>query len=393
MKLRLGFVVPRFHPQVLGGAELHARWLATHLAMAGHRVEVFTTCALSTTTWQNVLPAGEEREGPVSVRRHLADPPDHRERGELDARIRLGQSLSSEEERRWLLSAGASAALESDLAERVSSLDAVLGLPYLAATTWGAFQAARDRFVLIPCLHDEPFARLRFTQELLGGARGLLFNTPPELDLARSLVPRLAPSAIVGLGLAPPAPADPDAFCSRHRLRQPFAVYMGRLESGKNVPLLLRYFRCYRDRRGGTLTLLLVGDGDVQPPPDSGIRKLAIDWKERGSMLAASTVLIQPSLNESFSIVMMQAWLCERPVLVHARAAVPRYHCGLSRGGLWFASYAEFEAMLDLLQSDPALAARLGACGRAYVERECAWPAVLGRFERALAAFGFGRGG
>ena len=40
--MRIGLVVQRFGEEVLGGAELHARWIARHLAET-HSVEVLTT--------------------------------------------------------------------------------------------------------------------------------------------------------------------------------------------------------------------------------------------------------------------------------------------------------------------------------------------------------------
>ena len=43
--MKIGLVVQRFGEEVIGGAELHARWIAQHLAER-HQVEVLTTCAV-----------------------------------------------------------------------------------------------------------------------------------------------------------------------------------------------------------------------------------------------------------------------------------------------------------------------------------------------------------
>jgi glycosyltransferase involved in cell wall biosynthesis len=108
-------------------------------------------------------------------------------------------------------------------------------------------------------------------------------------------------------------------------------------------------------------------------------------------MLAGASMLFQPSLNESFSIVMMQAWLCGAPVLVHARGDVLTYHCRRSNGGLWFANYPEFEEMVGRLEGDEGLRRALGANGREYVRCEYGWPQVLDRFEGAFSGWGVGR--
>jgi len=385
---RIGVVSPRFGATILGGAELHARWLAERLAAAGHQVEVFTTCVAESTRGENELPAGTERHGPCLVHRYPVDRLDRRPRGPLERRIRVGQRLSPDDEERWLRTGLASAAMEVALRERRREFDAVLGLPYLSGTTYFAFQAVPERFFLVPCLHDEPFARMSTTRRMLACSRGLLFNTRPEHELARRIVPDLAPSAVVGLGFDAPTVAGPEAFLAGYGVRRPFAVFMGRLDRDKNVPALIRHFLRYRERRDVELDLLLVGDGNVEPPADGHIRRLTIDWGDRDSMLQAASVLVQPSVNESLSIVMMQAWQCGTPVLVYAGGEVSTYHCRRSNGGLWFGNYPEFEEMVDRLLADESLRTALGANGREYVRREYAWPAVLDRLEAALASAG-----
>ena len=280
MTLRIALVTPRFHPRVLGGAELLARWFAERLSRAGHRVEVLATCAVEM-TWENALPPGTERCEGYLVRRYLADRPDHEARGDLEPRIRMRQRLSLEDEERWLRSGPASRAMEEDLARRAQEYDAVVGLPYLVGTTYFAFQAAPERFFLLPCLHDEPFAYLSTTARMLADSRGLIFNTEPERELARRIVPELAPSAVVGLGFEPEVTADPEAFRAKYEVSGPFGVYVGRLEHDKNVPLLIRYFSRYEERCGGSLELLLVGGGsraEETEPLEPGARVSRLAW-------------------------------------------------------------------------------------------------------------------
>ena len=391
--MRIGLVVPRFHVDLLGGAELHARWLAEQLAAAGHEVTVLTTCVLDATRWRNELPAGEEHlDAAYTVHRYPADRRDQHEWTELDMAIRAGRELSLEEEERWLRSGGASSEMERDLETRGDRFDVVLGIPYMAATTYFAAQACPDRFCVIPCLHDEPFARLSYVGRLLTRSVGTLFNCWPERDLARSLHPSMGASAMVGLGFEPPQEADADAFRDKYGIRGPFAAFIGRLELDKNVPQLLEYFVRYKERNPGPIQLVLVGQGDVSPPARADVHQITIDWRDRDALLAAATLLIQPSRKESLSIVTMQAWRSGLPVLAHAGSDVVRDHCLRSGGGLWFDNYVEFEAMLRRLLEDGTLAGALGRGGRAYVAREYSWPAVLGRFHEALRSWGIPAG-
>jgi glycosyltransferase involved in cell wall biosynthesis len=108
---------------------------------------------------------------------------------------------------------------------------------------------------------------------------------------------------------------------------EPFLLYVGRKEAGKNVPLLIDYFAQYKRQYGGELCLVLVGKGAVEIPPDRRHNILDLGFLSEQDKLdayAAALALCQPSCNESFSIVMMEAWVAGTPTLVHANCAVTR---------------------------------------------------------------------
>ena len=84
--MNLAVVVQRYGAEINGGAELHARYIAEHLARH-HAVEVLTTCARDYVTWRNEWPSGTEqvngvtvRRFPVSRERHPEDFAKHSER-------------------------------------------------------------------------------------------------------------------------------------------------------------------------------------------------------------------------------------------------------------------------------------------------------------------------
>ncbi|MGH9223414.1 MAG: glycosyltransferase family 4 protein [Acidimicrobiales bacterium] len=382
--LRLAVVMPRYHASTIGGAEYLCQDLALRLMAAGHSVEILTSCAVDHYNWRNELPAGVDHDGPLTIRRFPIDDRDLGIHGELERAIVSGYTLSREEERLWMRHGVASAALEDHLAGPAGrGFDAVLAAPYLWGTTYFAYEACAGKFLLIPCLHDESYARLAIVGDMLRGARGVLFNAYAEAELAQRLVGPLERWTVVGMGFVPDPPGDDEGFRRRHKLRGPVLLSVGRREGGKNVPLLIDSFLRYKGRRGGDLLLVQAGTGDVGLPRRPDVVDLKPDWSQRDAMYRAGTIFCQPSVNESLSIVLMQAWLAGRPVLVHARAAVTRDHCARSDGGLWFANYAEFEEILDRLLADPDLRDSLGANGREYVRTVYSPEAVLERFHQA----------
>src|SRR2546427_13141564 len=77
--MKLAVVVQRYGAEINGGAELHARYIAEHLAPHAE-VRVLTTCARDYLTWRNELPAGTDTVNGITVERF---PVEH-ERDEAD---------------------------------------------------------------------------------------------------------------------------------------------------------------------------------------------------------------------------------------------------------------------------------------------------------------------
>jgi len=87
---------------------------------------------------------------------------------------------------------------------------------------------------------------------------------------------------------------------------------------------------------------------------------------------------------ESFSYVLMEAWVAGTPGLVYEPCTVTTDFVRQANGGLYFRDYEEFETCVSLLLSQSALRARLGAQGRAYVLDHFAWERVAQRYEQLL---------
>jgi glycosyltransferase involved in cell wall biosynthesis len=210
---------------------------------------------------------------------------------------------------------------------------------------------------------------------------GVMFNSPEDARLASGLLGmQLQRQAILGEGVTLPD--------LNGRQRSPVAqnlLYVGRLEAGKNLPLLYRFVRRYVEEVA-PLRLTVIGRGPVKPPahPAFDYRGFVSD-AEKAQAYATSLAHCQPSLNESFSLVTMESWLAGRPVLVHEHCEVTRGHVQRSKGGLWFSSFEDFVGVVRWLQEHPDLAARMGQNGRAYVRQNYTWAAVVDRFEKLVA--------
>jgi glycosyltransferase involved in cell wall biosynthesis len=263
-----------------------------------------------------------------------------------------------------------------------------LFMPYPYATTfWGAFLAP-ERSFLIPCLHDEPYARYSTYAWVFRRVRKVLFNSEAERDLAMCLYDLPAErTAVLWEGVDMDWRGDAARFRERHGLHTPFLLYVGRRDTGKRTPWLIHAFCEYKLRRGGKLKLALAGPGPITIPEAfvSEVVDLGyLDEQDKHDAYAAATLFVQPSAVESFSIVLMEAWLQGTAALVNGTCEVMRRHALRSGGAFFYENYYEFEAGLDHLLARPALRRELGRHGQAYVRANYRWEDVVERFVAAV---------
>jgi glycosyltransferase involved in cell wall biosynthesis len=379
---RIAFVVPRWSREgTVGGAENLLGSLARRAA-AQRDVEVLTTCARNHFTWANEREPGSETVDGLTVRYFRVNEDRDLERFlDVQEQISHGVEISDEEERDWIDHNVNSRDLLDHLTD--STYDTVVIGPYLFGLTWHASGIHPGRTFLVPCLHAEPFAQLRIMHRMFAQVRGFLFNSVPERELARRLFGlRDARIGVVGMGLES-FEADAGAFARRHNLTQPYVIYSGRREPLKGTPMLLDFVHGFRRRTRIDLKLVLTGSGEFDAP--AGLRPHIIDAgilpeKEKQEAMAGAVAFLHPSVNESLSIVILEAWLAGTPCLVTAFSDVMQYQCLQSGGGLWFQTYPEFEEQLNRLIQDTELRATLARRGRAFVRQQYNWNAVEKRF-------------
>ncbi len=383
----IAFVPPRYGEEVVGGAETLVRELAEELNRRGWPVEILTTRARDHYTWANYYPEGTAEVHGITVRRfdavtHQTDPQVRK----LHSKVLEMQQFPVKDQVFWISNTVSSPDLVDYIQRHRDDYRAVIFAPYLFGTTYLGSMAVPEKAFVISCLHDESYARLPIFKQMLHAVRGSLFNTQPEEELAHRLMGDDLRGWVVGMGFDT-KPSDGRRFRAKFGIDGDFLLYMGRREPGKNTPLLMEYFCNYLHRTGCDLKLVLTGSGHVEIPyrfRESIIDLGFISERDKWDSYSAASLLCQPSVNESLSIVMLQAWLWGLPCLVHADCAVCRDHVVRSGGGLYFGSYAQFHEELDLILGDRALAKRMGAAGRAYVQGEFSWDVVVRHFEQAL---------
>jgi glycosyltransferase involved in cell wall biosynthesis len=397
--MHITFVIP-WYGYFAGGAEVAGRSLAEQLVKRGFSVQVLTTCCRSPfeSWWQDTLPAGVENINGVIVRRFPVNSQGENLYHEVNSRIVQGLKIDEISQRKFIKNSINSDAL-IDYARANTKDHLVIGMPYTQGLIFSLVEALGGRASLIPCFHDEPQLQWVTTAEMLEYSRNIFFLTEEEKTLAiryfgQRLGRRLVESPVIGVGvelsvniedLIKLANSIEKDIRIRYQLPESFFVYVGRKDIGKNIFALLHYFRDYHSN-GGEAALVFLGGGDASlVPTEKGFLDLGfIPEVDKYLVLSQSLGLINLSKNESFSLVLMEAWLCEIPVIVHQDCEVTTGHCRNSQGGIPISSSEEFQAALKVLMSQEANKV-LAKAGKRYVQSHYSWGYVIDRFVRSIS--------
>jgi len=398
--MKLACVIHRFGSDFAGGSEGHCRAIALRLAER-HDVTVVTTCAKDHISWENAYPEGESAAGPLTVIRFPVVRMRSMHRFADISDVVFHGGASDDEEEQWFRENGPEApALLDFLRARGRQFDGVLFWSFRYYQTYFGLPLVADRSVLVPTAEADPVIRLRASRRFFSRAPRFLFLTPEERDLvAEHSDGPLGPSAIIGSGLEPAAPAAGSAQTLESLgIRRPFVLYLGRIDPNKGCETLVRHFVRYADDAKRDVQLVMAGPVNMPLPEHPLVKTLGfVGETVREALLSTAAVLVVPSLFESLSLALLEGWNYGVPSLVNARCAVLKGQSVRANGGLYYGNYGEFARELSFLLDRQELARELGRQGRAYVDREYRWPAVMEKVERFLdatlvnaAAAGFG---
>jgi glycosyltransferase involved in cell wall biosynthesis len=387
--MKFGLIVPRYGREVVGGTEHWLRALCERLvAMRGWEVEVFTTRARSAGTWADEYPPGTTDIEGVTVHRHASvsgrDPAYLAMYPKLRSDM---ESVSLEEAQRFVELVGPVCPDVLDHAER-SDCELIAVTPYLYWPAVMGVQRLGARVLFHGAAHDETELHLPLMPAVFGSVGGFSYNSFAERALVeRTFRVRHLPSRVIGNAVIEGSGGEGQA---RRELGlaadEPFVLCVGKVEHAKGSHVLARMWRLYRQVCPGAPRLVFIGPASSGGVDDDvlvvGEQPEAVKW----GALRACTFLISPSAWESFSLVVVEAWLAGKPVLVNGRCGPTVEHCIRSAGGLWFDQFGDFAAACDLLLGDRRLRDQLARAGEVYARSTFAWPVVVERYEELASA-------
>ena len=400
----VALIVQRYGQEVNGGSEYHCRLLAEHLA-PNYNVTVLTNCAVDHEDWDNYYQPGRDELNGVEIIRFKNEskrlPKAFRRftkklrkkrynaKGWRNTAYRLldtidGKSLSHIRQE-WFRTQGPFCPdLISFLREQHSRFDKLIFFTYLYYPTAMGIDVAPEKSILIPTAHDEPEIYLPVFTNVFTKPGYILYNSHSEKAFVeRKFHNSHIPNQVVGIGIERANHFIPKEEIPSIDFSKSYFVYVGRIESGKNVGDLIERFKIYKTRFPSDTKLILIGKGGLKVDDHPDIVPLGfVEEEVKNTVLVNASGLIIPSKFESLSMVTLESMASGVPVVANGECEVLKDHIKMSKAGFAYENQDQFNLALESLRNTPDETMRIN--GREYVENNYSWPQVLKKINTAI---------
>jgi glycosyltransferase involved in cell wall biosynthesis len=222
-------------------------------------------------------------------------------------------------------------------------------------------------------------------QDILTDEITYAFNTIEELELFYKIfkfIPKK--NNIIGINIS--YNEEVSEFNRFNNINYKYFIYIGRIDEGKGILDLINNFKNWKTKYNSEVKLILAGTGLNKYSTDIDIIFTGfINEKEKQYLIQNSILVINPSPMESFSIVVMEAWMNEKAVLVKSKSETLKNHCHRSNAGLYFYDSESFEKTINFIYCNTSILQEMGSNGRRYVEINYSPAIILEKFNHLFS--------
>ena len=386
-KENIAFVVVRYGLNINGGAEYHCRMLAERLTN-DYNVEVLTTCVDNYRTGENLEFKEKEIINKVIVRRFKTNPTHPELENFYKKKAKPAYKL-----RRFLYKCHFLAIASyffpvwHFVKENKDNYKAIIPITIDYSHVYYTTLYAPEKTIVIPTMHYHKTAFRSTLTQVFTKAAYIAFNTTAEQKLARKIFGmHMAPHSIVSVGIELSAPSDWAVTQEKYNLPDEYMLYVGRVDQGKlnNVyTYFLNYKKVYPN---SDLKFVLVGKQYSDPfnHPDI-IYTNFVEEQEKISIIQHAKIVINPSLYESLSLILLEAMALKKAMLVNGNCNVLKEHCHKSNNAaLYYTNEKSFIDKLHMLDSSTNLRLEMGEKGYSYVNSNYDWNIIMNKLKHVI---------
>jgi glycosyltransferase involved in cell wall biosynthesis len=408
-KPKIAIIVQRYGQQINGGAEVHARMIAEKL-IANYEVVVLTSRATDYHTWEPVLPLGSSFENNIEIIRFNHPPKAHPKTvHKLNRKLRgrwlfqkfyrfIGEpkwyltifpeaDVSNINSEKWLALQGPETYdLKNYLQENQNNYTAFIFFTYLYYTTAACIDIVGKKSILIPTMHDEPSAYLPIFKKVMAAPRFIFFNTISEKIFSEKMFSiNHIQKEIVAVGIDEENSNTKINIQDRFGINKKYILYVGRIDSAKGCNELFENFIQFKKKDQNDIVLVLAGKNMIKEVKHPSIHYLGfVSDEEKTQLIKSALSLIVPSKYESLSLVLLESFINNVPVIANGNCQVLLNHIENSEGGWVYFNPKEFNSAI-LSSLNEIENKEKGNKGYEYVKRNYTWDKVMKKFDHAIS--------
>lgn len=402
--LRIVHVTPAYAPLV-GGCERLLQSVSDRLVERGHDVTVITFDCATMLDFCKPMGAGLPR--------------DERVNGVRVVRVNPVGSKLNRLHQWWLKQPGGWRTTTWVMGDELWPLDLPSGIGLMrplaripadvvTSVNWyfgAAFWVCRPRYlrrtprVAIPVLHIErEWAHNPLLPRLLADCEGVIVMTDAERDFIAARGGREIEVGGCGVDPARFERRDGAAIRRQHNIGDRTVLgFVGRQDYLKGVPTLIEAMHTVWRHAPETVLVMAGQSAHRDKPVNDAIAALSRENRakvillddfadgELASIMDACDLLALPSVEESFGLVMIEAWACGKPII---GADIASTRCIIEPGvdGLMVKPFDASDLAMKLLElvNDPAKRRMFGERGRQKVMSRYTWDRVTDAWEAAF---------
>lgn len=380
---KIALVNQRYGIEVNGGSEYYTRLIAERLKNH-YQVEILTSKALSYEKWKNHYQDDIEEINGITVRRFEVV----HERNTWLMRFLSQCIIRFHWNTKWLsrLWVKAQGPYVPDLIDYIkrnqAQYEIFIFVTYLYYPTVMGMPVVKDKSILIPTAHDEPYIYFNCYKSLFHMPKAFIYLTDEEKIFVENLYHNQdIPSVVAGVGVDLPSDISVERFRNKYNIVGDYIIYTGRLDQSKGCDHMLEYFMQYYAKYE-KLQLILMGQCFMKLPEHPAIHYLGfVSEQDKFDGVSGAKALWLPSRFESLSISVLEAMALGVPVLVNGECDVLRGHCIKSGGGLYYMNYEECEEDLDIFAFSADKWRIMHTKAKQYVQKNYTWSEIMGKMK------------
>ena len=407
---KICFLVCQYGKEVNGGAEYHCRMLAERL-VDDYEVDVLTSKTINYSTFEPYYTNEKESLNGVNILRFDCEPynadvhQNWRKKTKFSRKIRrnlyrLGilETLSNiipkwdlgieNEEKLFQTHGFYSVKLLKYLEEHKDDYKAIILFSYVYPHTVFGARIAPHKTLLIPTVHNEGDVFRSVHTHVFTSVKHIGFNTEEEKHLTQRIFGKnISPNSILAVGVETEFETEisKDFLEEKFQIPDKYIHYFGRV-CGSKMDKLIPWFISYKKKHPSNLKLVLTGRlfQERIEHPDIVFTGFVTD-EEKISLIKNATLIVNPSKNESLSLLLLEAMNLGKTVLVNGKSDVLVGHAKKS-GHATEAYFNEndFHQKVHKYFSNPDLLEKNKSKAKEYVQNHYSWPLIMERLKNLL---------